>query len=398
MAALANQIIENQRQAAITQQNLRSSRRVVTHRRTEPVDAEAEAEVDADTDVENERPANKKVHRLEPSTAPVTALAVVDTKEPKSRSVPVSSASAMVTTVAEIPETPTTLSSLDVPTDQFSAGLARRKHNRQLLMEWLRSALVENVDFGRIHIVRRDRCQLAGVGRVMECMDQSHWTKPCLFKAGAEKVTGMLGLTAHFPALPEYEKAVLTDIEISTVILRCELHDALGRVVAVGVGARNVEQDKGDISKTFRMVEKSAHIDATLRLTGLSEVFSQDVGDDTGQPPPKHPADRPPPASGSVSKPSRPTALTPKAADPKPKPERGAEKAATAKDIAALRQAIVRHGFSEQRVVEWLQKSTRGIHQLQDLTAPMCASMFQRLEQWADAEKLFPTTTTKTTD
>ena len=50
-------------------------------------------------------------------------------------------------------------------------------------------------------------------------------------------------------------------------------------MVADGVGARIIAQDNGDINKALKMAEKSAHIDATLRMAGLSEVFTQDIED-----------------------------------------------------------------------------------------------------------------------
>jgi hypothetical protein len=122
-----------------------------------------------------------------------------------------------------IPHTAITVSPLDLPAEQFKAGLDRRKANRELLMEWLRSALVEGVDFGRIHVASKERCQFARQGRVKDCGDPHHWSKPSLFKPGAEKITGMLGMTVHYPSLPDYEQAVLNGIALTTVMLRCEL-------------------------------------------------------------------------------------------------------------------------------------------------------------------------------
>ncbi|MER2512395.1 MAG: hypothetical protein ABTQ25_08260, partial [Nitrosomonas ureae] len=178
-----------------------------------------------------------------------------------------------------VPHTAITVSPLDLPADHFSAGLERRKQNRHLLMEWLRTALVDGVDFGRIHVASKERCQFAKQGRLKDCTDPYHWSKPSLFKPGAEKITGMLGMTVHFPSLPDYEKAVLSQTAITMILMRCELRDAQGRVVAEGVGARSLNQDYGDLNKSLKMVEKSAHMDATLRLAGLSEVFTQDVED-----------------------------------------------------------------------------------------------------------------------
>ena len=50
-------------------------------------------------------------------------------------------------------------------------------------------------------------------------------------------------------------------------------------MAAEGTGARRVDQDRGDINKSLKMAEKSAHIDATLRVAGLSELFTQDIED-----------------------------------------------------------------------------------------------------------------------
>ena len=149
---------------------------------------------------------------------------------------------------------------LDMEPAAFRAGLDRRKENRNALMEWIRSALVENVDYGRIPTKRGP-------------------SKPSLFKPGAEKICGMLGIITTFPTLTEYEQAAFKGVEVKSVVLRCALLDSRGVIVAEGVGARSLAQDYGDLNKALKMAEKSAHIDATLRMAGLSEVFTQDIED-----------------------------------------------------------------------------------------------------------------------
>lgn len=163
---------------------------------------------------------------------------------------------------------------LDLPATTFKEGLDRRKANRAALMEWIRSALVDGTDYGKIHVVGRNKCQ-AG----KNCKNPNHFSKASLFKPGAEKICGMLGVTVRYPTLPDYEKAALAGANLSQIIIRCEIIDASGRVVADGVGARVIAQDNGDINKALKMAEKSAHIDATLRVAGLSEVFTQDIED-----------------------------------------------------------------------------------------------------------------------
>ena len=149
---------------------------------------------------------------------------------------------------------------LDMAPEKFRSGLDRRKENRKALMDWVKSSLVLDVDFGSITIGGRK-------------------SKPSLLKPGAEKICGMLGMTPTFPNLPEYEAVVLGGGEINQIILRCELVSGNGQVVAEGVGARSVKQDSGDLNKALKMCLKSAQIDATLRCAGLSEVFTQDVED-----------------------------------------------------------------------------------------------------------------------
>lgn len=178
---------------------------------------------------------------------------------------------------------------LDMEPVAFRAGLDRRKENRQSLMEWIRSALVENVDYGRIQTKRGP-------------------SKPSLFKPGAEKICGMLGIITTFPTLTEYEQAALKGIEIKSVVLRCALLDSRGIIVAEGVGARSLAQDYGDLNKALKMSEKSAHIDATLRMAGLSEVFTQDLED---LPPRANvEAERKPVTSKATQKPTKPTQAT----------------------------------------------------------------------------------------
>jgi hypothetical protein len=127
-------------------------------------------------------------------------------------------------------------------------------------MEGIRAALVDGVDFGSVRTKR-------GMSR------------PSLRKPGAEKICGMLGLSVLYPTLHEYERAALEGKEIKYIVLRCELVNSQKALVAVGIGARNVSQDYGDLNKSLKMAAKSAHVDAVLRCAGLSEVFTQDIED-----------------------------------------------------------------------------------------------------------------------
>ena len=168
---------------------------------------------------------------------------------------------------------------LDWPVERFTQALDRREVNRKALLKWIQSNLQAGIDFGQIHVVGKDKCRLAADGRAHECIDPRHWSKPSFWKPGAEKICGMMGLIPRFPNMAEYERATLRGEDIKVIILKCELHTPNGFVAAEGTGARRVDQDKGDINKSLKMAVKSAHIDATLRVAGLSELFSQDLED-----------------------------------------------------------------------------------------------------------------------
>ena len=170
-------------------------------------------------------------------------------------------------------------SPLDWPVDMFTQALDRREINRKALLKWIESNLQHGVDYGQIHVVGKEKCQHARNGRQQDCHNKYHWSKPSLWKPGAEKICGMMGIIPRFPNLDGYEKAVLQGGDIKVIILKCELHTPSGFIAAEGSGARRVDQDKGDINKSLKMAEKSAHIDATLRIVGLSEIFTQDLED-----------------------------------------------------------------------------------------------------------------------
>ena len=164
-------------------------------------------------------------------------------------------------------------SALDIKPSLFKAGLERRKKNRDALIDWIREALVEGTDFGRIHVIPKDRCPDGAF-----CANPYHFSKPSLWKAGAEKIAGMLGLRVTWPALRAYEDRIIRGEPITQILLRCELLNADGVIVAEGIGGR---AGGDDLNKALKMAKKSGQIDAVLNVGGLSEVFTQDLEDMT---------------------------------------------------------------------------------------------------------------------
>ncbi len=163
-------------------------------------------------------------------------------------------------------------SAFDIKPSSFQAGLARRGKNRNALMDWIRDALVEGTDWGRIHVIKKDVCD---AGKY--CDNPYHFSKPSLWKAGAEKIAGMMGLRATWPNLDSELEMLRGGGDI--IYLKCQLLEMGGNTVSEGIGARSLKQDYGDANKALKMAKKSSLIDAVLNAGGLSEVFTQDVED-----------------------------------------------------------------------------------------------------------------------
>ena len=248
---------------------------------------------------------------------------------------------------------------LDLPANVFQAGLDRRGENRTVLMAWVRSALIEGVDFGRIPTKRGP-------------------SKPSLWKPGAEKICGMLGLTVHFPNLHDYEQAALNGVALQNIIIRCEIVDGSGHVVANGVGARSLKQDYGDINKALKMAEKSAHIDATLRMAGLSEVFTQDLEDmqpvssDAGNKPATAPSSSPSAQAGANS-----------GCGPEPSGANG-----TSINSVQLNHLLARINtlqLDPERVRQWVARASKGqIQDFNELTRALYERLLSKLDDWAE--------------
>lgn len=162
----------------------------------------------------------------------------------------------------------------DLAPAQFKAGLKRQGENRNALMTWIKGEMTEGVDYGKIHVVSRDKCPKGKF-----CENPHHFSKDSLFKPGAEKIVGMMGFRAIWPTLIQYEQAAIEGRQIQQVALRCQLVDKSGSIISEGWGARTLQQDSGDLNKAVKMAKKSGLIDAVLNAGGLSEVFTQDVED-----------------------------------------------------------------------------------------------------------------------
>lgn len=157
---------------------------------------------------------------------------------------------------------------LEADPEAFGKALRVRTQNRNTLVAWVRDALVRGVDFDKIHVVSRRNCTQGKA-----CTNPDHWSKDQLFKPGAEKICGMLSVRPSFPNLGAYEDAAIRGDDIKHVVLRCHILSIDERVLSEGVGAASISENGYSLNKTLKIAAKSSHIDAVLKLGGLSEVF-----------------------------------------------------------------------------------------------------------------------------
>ena len=105
--------------------------------------------------------------------------------------------------------------------------------------------------------------------------------KPSLFKSGSEKFCSLLHLTPRF--VRDDDTWEMSGRKEGLFCYICELVDSRGVVVSEGRGSRDVNDTKnnrqhGNVNATVKMAQKSAQIDAVIRI-GLSDTFTQDLED-----------------------------------------------------------------------------------------------------------------------
>lgn len=101
--------------------------------------------------------------------------------------------------------------------------------------------------------------------------------KKSLSKGGAEKLASMFKLVASFESDKETREQ-LGEIK-GLVAFRCILKDEKGNFKGEGRGADTVARNQNDPNKAIKMAQKRAYLDAVIRTTGLSDIFTQDLED-----------------------------------------------------------------------------------------------------------------------
>lgn len=109
--------------------------------------------------------------------------------------------------------------------------------------------------------------------------NQDYYTimnKKSLAKGGAEKLLTIFGFVADFQVDKETMELIKQDGLIAYV---CNLKNKNGDFTGQGRGADTLGRNKNDANKTIKMAQKRAFVDAVIRTTGLSDIFTQDLED-----------------------------------------------------------------------------------------------------------------------
>ena len=100
--------------------------------------------------------------------------------------------------------------------------------------------------------------------------------KKSLAKGGAEKLASIYNLTAIFEK--DKESLDMLGNTKGLIAFVCTL-SKFGVIVGQGRGSDTMERNNNDPNKTLKMTQKRAYVDAVIRTTGLSDIFTQDIED-----------------------------------------------------------------------------------------------------------------------
>lgn len=155
-------------------------------------------------------------------------------------------------------------------TEVLKQGLEAQTEQRALIKEFVKKHLEDGVDFGRIHVLSKDKCP-----NPYSCDKDYHYSKPVLFKPGQEKLFSLFQITAKLERDEEAYK-MLPDIK-NLVAYKCVMYRG-NEIVGEGRGSAVVNEKGRDANATIKIAEKRARMDACLSL-GFSEFFAQDLDD-----------------------------------------------------------------------------------------------------------------------
>lgn len=157
-----------------------------------------------------------------------------------------------------------------VSTDQLRAQLNVETEQRGVIKQFIQHHLAPDVDYGRIHVVSKDKCP-----DQYNCKKDYHYSKAILFKPGMEKLFSLFKITTKLER-DDDTYLMLPDIR-NLVAYKCIMFRG-DQMVGEGRGSAAVGEKSRDANATIKIAQKRARMDACLSL-GFSEYFAQDLDD-----------------------------------------------------------------------------------------------------------------------
>lgn len=157
-----------------------------------------------------------------------------------------------------------------ITTEQLEEALKVQTEQRKLIKDFIKKHLVEGSDFGKIHVVSRDKCP-----DQYNCKKSYHYSKAVLFKPGQEKIFSLFQIVNK--CIRDEETYEMLPDSKNLVAYKCILYRN-DTVIGEGRGAAMVGDSRRDANATIKIAEKRARMDACLAL-GFSEYFAQDLDD-----------------------------------------------------------------------------------------------------------------------
>lgn len=155
-------------------------------------------------------------------------------------------------------------------TELLEQGLKIQTEQRKLIKAFVQDHLEDGTDYGKIHVVSRDKCPDS-----YNCKKDYHYSKAVLFKPGQEKLFSLFQITGRLERDQEtYD--MLPGVQ-GLVAYKCVMYRG-DQIVGEGRGSATVGESRRDANATIKIAEKRARMDACLSL-GFSEYFAQDLDD-----------------------------------------------------------------------------------------------------------------------
>lgn len=157
-----------------------------------------------------------------------------------------------------------------ITTDQLKVALKTQTEQRALIASFIRDHLIEDTDFGKIHVMPKDKCP-----NVYDCKIEYHYGKPMLFKPGQEKLFSLFQITDKLEK--DTETLEMFGSPVGLIAFKCVMYRQ-ANIIGEGRGSAMLGDARRDANSTIKIAEKRARMDACLSL-GFSEYFSQDLDD-----------------------------------------------------------------------------------------------------------------------